>query len=370
MTGLGSVERRLTAALWSLPGIGRQSLDRLARLGPLEQWRSVEPSQQAGLIPWPRQALESLSVIGSLEQVADRLEQRLENLGHEVAFNGDPKYPPRLSELRDAPPMLFVVGPGAAVAPRRRVAMVGTRRPDQGFVDRARFFVEVTAAASVGIISGGAEGVDQCCHGAALRAGAETWAFLGCAIEQIDPPQRRLVRPFRDHGGTLFSEYPPGARPSRATFPRRNRLISGAADAVLVLRAPKGSGALHTVSYAIKQRRPVLAIPGDFFNLAAQGCNELIRDGLARICIEPNDLLRAAGLTPAEAATPLGAKLQKGDLTELAERVLVHVERTPVDFEWLLNETKCGSGDLASALLELELANRVVKHPGRRYELL
>ncbi len=370
MTGLGSVERRVTAALWSLQGIGRQALDRLGQLGPLEQWHSAEPSHLMKAVAWSPRACESLRSIRSLGHVAERLEQRLVKLGYEVAFNGDPKYPPRVSELAQAPPMLFVMGPGAAVAPRRRVAMVGTRHPDQGFLERARFFAEVTSAACVGIISGGADGVDQACHGAALRAGAETWAFLGCAIDQIDAAQRRLVKPFREHGGTLFSEFPPGARSARDTFPRRNRLISGAADAVLVLRAPRGSGALHTVSYAIEQGRPVLAMPGDFFNEAAAGCNELIRSGRASICLEPNDLLRAAGLTPAEAVTPVEAKLHVGELTPLAQQVLANVQRTPVDFEWLLTETKCGSGDLASALLELELANRVVKHPGRRYELL
>lgn len=362
-----TAERRVLAALWSLPGVGRKTLTHLATHGPLAQWLSVTVEHLLPLAGWKKQARASLRTIRTLADVADRLERTAKRLGHELAFAGDAKYPERLTELADAPPVLFVVGPGASATPRRRLAMVGTRRPDHGFLERARAFAEATAAAGVGIVSGGAEGVDQACHGAALRARGETWAFLGCAIEQIDPAQQVLVTPFRDFGGTLFSEFPPGARPARSTFPRRNRLISGSADAVLVLRAPVGSGALHTARYAALQGRPVLALPGDSFNEAAAGCNRLIRDKLASICLDVGDVLRVVG----GSSVPSGVhqvNFEAGELSDLAARVLTQVSRTPVDFDVLLGKTQCGSGELSGALLELELANRVVKRAGQRYE--
>ncbi len=360
------------AALWSLQGVGRQTLNSLAAHGPLAQWLEVDAPRLLPLAEWTPRAKRSIGTLRTLAHVADALERHLAALGHDIAFAGDPQYPERLTELDTAPPLLFVVGPGARATPRRRVAMVGTRHPDQGFLERARFFAEETARAGVGIVSGGAEGVDQACHGAALRAGGETWAFLGCALDQADPAQQVLFEPFRDHGGTLFSEFPPGARSSRSTFPRRNRLIAWAADAVLVLRAPMGSGALHTVDFAQRQGRPVLAIPGDFFNPTASACNALIRSGVARICLEPSDVLEAVGMSPTMAIdTPEAfAQILTTDLSELAQRVLLQVDRAPVDFDLLLGKTRCGSGELSAALLELELANRVVKRTGRRYEKL
>ncbi len=365
-----SAQQRAIAALWSLQGVGRKTLDAVSALGPLEQWLEVETPTLVPLVKWSPQALESLSSLRCLADAADSLEAALAEHGYDAIFSGDPRYPARLEGLGDdAPPMLFVVGPGAAVSPRRRVAMVGSRRVDPGFLERAKVFVDYVSRSGVGAISGGAEGVDQACHGAALRAGGETWAFLGCALDQIDAGQRVLVTPFRDHGGTLFSEYPPGTRSSKATFPRRNRLIAAAADAVLVLRATLKSGALHTAEAGQKVGRPVLAMPGDFFNPAAEGCNALIAAG-AHICLEPKQLLDAINVTAGDGLLEREAPSSRAvvAVSPLAERVLEHLHLGPVDFDVLLGMTQVGSGALASVLLELELANRVVKRPGKRYE--
>ena len=306
-----------------------------------------------------------------LADVADKLEKKVSKHGYEMVFAGDPKFPPRLTGLADAPPVLFTLGPGADVTPRRRVGMVGTRNPDTGFLEKARLFVERTAAVGLGVISGGAVGVDQACHGAAMRVGAETWAFVGCAIDQLDEAQRVLVRPFRDYGGTLFSEFPPGTRSSRATFPRRNRLIAGASDALLVLRAPLGSGALHTVKYALANDRPVLAMPGDFFNSASSACNTLIREGYARICLEPEHVHEALGVSSKPVEVTLNTTARAEPISELCAQVLAHVIRgAEIDFDVLVGLTRFDSGAVASALLELELANRVVQRPGRRYEMV
>jgi len=363
-----SGERRALAALWSLQGIGRVTLDALRAYGPLEQWLDVPPARFIPLVDeWKPQALRSLSDVRRLRETADALEAALSRFGYEMIFGDHPKFPPRLTELGACPPLLFVSGPGAAVTPRRRVAMVGTRHPDPGFLEHARKVTSALGASGVGIISGGAIGVDQACHGAALRAGAETWAFVGSALDELDSAQRELIGPFRDHGGTLFSELPPGTRANKSTFPRRNRLISGAADVVVVLRAGDRSGALYTGTFAQEQGRPVLAMPGDPFNEAAAGCNALIAAG-AGICLSHHDILRAAGVSASEVMLNGSVETALEPVSPLAQRVLAQITRTATDFDVLLGLTRCGSGELASALLELELANRVVKRPGRRYE--
>lgn len=362
-------ERRAIAALWSLQGVGPVTLLQVRdRAGPFGELLERPLAQWTHLVEWKGDALGSLAGTECLAQVADRLERQLKRLGYEVAFEGDPAFPPRLAEAQTATPLLFVLGPGARAPPRRRAAMVGTRHPDTGFEAEARKFARSLAAHGLGIVSGGAVGIDQACHLGALDLGGETWAFLGCAIDQMDPPQRQLYRPFRDLGGTFFSAYPPGTRAEPGTFPRRNRLISGAADAVVILRGGLRSGALYTARYALRQQRPVLAMPGDFFNPVAEGCNELLRKGAARVCVSPADVLDAVGL--AERLSAPGAKAAPGGpLSQNASTVLGALSRTPADFDQVLARCQSlGSGAVGAALLELELSGFVVQKPGRRYE--
>jgi DNA protecting protein DprA len=247
--------------------------------------------------------------------------------------------------------------------------MVGSRHPDQGFLPFARGFARVVAEAGVGIISGAAEGVDRECHRGAFDAAAETWAFLGSALDELDTAQSVLLPHFLKRGGMFYSELPPGVRASRSTFPRRNRLISGAADAVLVLRASEQSGALHTARAATKQGRPLLALPGDANNPAAAGCNLLLRSGEARLCLTPEDAWSALQLKLARTIkAPAGVPLNLAHLSPNARKAYLLLGRTAHSFDEVLRACKIPSAALISALCELELRGLVVQHPGKRYE--
>lgn len=357
--------------LWCVQGIGPKTLATLEdTFTELDALLSVPIEEWASVVKLRPQARACLTRFKTLDDVAADAEARMARAKIEVAFKTDPAYPRNLVEVADAPPMLFHWGKGDAAAARRRLAMVGTRHPEQGFNRWAHGFAHHLAVTGVGIISGAAEGVDQACHHGALAARGETWAFLGSGLDQLDPSQAALWPYVRDGNGTYFSEFPPGARGDKSTFPRRNRLISGSADAVLVLRAPHGSGALHTASYAIEQRRPLLALPGDPFNSAAAGSNALVRDGKARLCFEVEDLTRVLGIgglavpNPAH-STPSG-KLE--DFSLNAQRAFSLLTKHSADFDALYALWGAGSGELSSALVELELAGWIVQRPGRRYE--
>lgn len=360
-----TVERRATAALWSLNGIGPKSLFRLERtfggLGhlferPVADWRR-EVSLTA-------RACESLDAIRSLAEVADGLEKALRRLGQRAVFPGDGDWPPLLA--REVAPLLFVVGPGGG-APRRRVAIVGTRHPEPGVCDRIRLLAIELVTSGLVVVSGGAEGIDQAAHSGALRGGGETWAFLGSAIEQMDPAQLVLWKPFLDRGGSFFSQFPPGTRADRSTFRRRNPLISGSSDAVLVARAPKKSGALITAQAAVAQGRPLLVIPGDPWNPASVGTNELLHSGLASVCLGAGDVIAAVGLKGAIAG-PSQRTTQREAVSEDAAIVLEALDRHPADVDELV--VKCGleSGRLSACLVELQLAGYVVQKAGGRFE--
>ncbi|XXF75554.1 DNA-processing protein DprA [Myxococcaceae bacterium GXIMD 01537] len=362
-----AVEQQALLALWAVPGLGPRTLAALrafagGHLAPLLHAPVREWVAEAPLKPAVRRRLASVPALAPL---AARMWEVCASGGMRVAFAGERAYPERLREVADAPPLLFYkgeVGP-----PRRRVALVGSRHPDQGFLPFARGFARQVAEGGVGVVSGAAMGVDRACHWGALDAGGETWAFLGSALDALDVAQARLLPHFLERGGVFFSELPPGVRASTTTFPRRNRLISGASDAVLVLRAGTGSGSLHTAHAGRAQGRPVLAFPGDLLNEAASGCNALLRDGHARACLSARDVWQAVGVLP-ERAVPPGTGPSWESLSEEARGAYRVLSRVPRSFDAVLEDSHLSPAALTSALVELELSGLVVQHPGKLYE--
>ncbi|WPB81099.1 DNA-processing protein DprA [Archangium violaceum] len=362
------VERRALLALWAVPGLGPRALERLRAYARGEFARLVAcPVREwVGGAPLPVPVRRRLLEVPELGPLADRVLERCAAVGMGVAFQGEPAYPARLAETEDAPPLLFYrgeVGP-----PRRRVAMVGSRHPDQGFLPFARTFARQVAEGGVGIVSGAAAGVDRACHWGAMDAGGETWAFLGSALDELDPAQAKLLPHFLARGGVFFSELPPGVRASTTTFPRRNRLISGASDAVLVLRAGATSGSLYTAEAGRTQGRPVLALPGDVMNEGAAGCNALIRDGHARACLSVQEVWRAVGFHPLRVVPPTEGSSWRDALSAEARGAYQVLDRVPRSFDEVLAGSRLSPGALTSALVELELSGLVIQHPGRLYE--
>ncbi|MCE9667272.1 DNA-protecting protein DprA [Myxococcus stipitatus] len=362
-----TAEQQACLALWAVPGLGPRTLAALrqfadGRLAPLLSTRVSDWLSEA---PVSSPVRRRLAVVERLSLLAERVLEACHAGRMGMAFAGERTYPELLREVEDAPPLLFHRGrPGP---PRRRVAMVGSRHPDQGFLPFARAFARRVAEGGVGVVSGAAAGVDRACHWGALDVGGETWAFLGSALDALDPAQARLLPHFLERGGVYFSELPPGVRASTSTFPRRNRLISGASDAVLVMRAGEASGSLLTAQAGRAQGRPLLALPGDVRQEAAAGCNVLIRDGHARACLGPEDVWKAVGARPGLAVAP-GTGGSWDELSVEARGAYALLDRVPRTFDQVLTGSTLSAAALASALVELELTGLVVQHPGRLYE--
>jgi DNA processing protein len=360
-----TAERDALLALWTVPGLGSITLAGLRRWAA-GRWEDLLHTAVRDWVDGPEltePVRARLLEVPSLRQLADAAREQVVRGRMEAVYPGEPGYPERLAEVRDAPPVLFLRG--TVAPPRRRLALVGTRHPEQGFLRRAREFASVVALRGAGVVSGAAAGVDKACHLGALDVAGETWAFLGSALDAIDPAQERLVPVILDAGGAIYSELPPGVRASQQTFPRRNRLISGASDAVVVLRAGTASGALHTVRAAREQGRPILAWPGEIWAEGARGCNALLAAGIARPCLSVDDALQAIGLA---APPPPPARPETGLLSERARRVYGLLSRTPRPLEELEHDSGLQSGALVSALCELELLGLAIQSPDRRYE--
>lgn len=215
----------------------------------------------------------------------------------------DADYPSMLRDIPQSPPVLFARG---TLGPQfeSAVAIVGTRGVTPYGRQVTEAFVEALASAGVAIISGLARGVDAIAHRVALEQGAPTVAVLAGGIESVYPRENQgLAERILEHG-TLVSEYPPGIPARPDYFPRRNRILSGLAQATLVIEAGEGSGALHTANWAFEQGRDVFAVPGSIFSRQSYGTNQLIRESTAKLVATPEQLLAELNLASAQASQP------------------------------------------------------------------
>ncbi len=204
-------------------------------------------------------------------------------------------YPGLLKEIYDPPQTLYVNGP-LKVKEKYPLAVVGTRKVSLYGQKITRSLVKALAKAGFTIISGLALGVDGIAHQAALDVGGKTIAVLGSGLDIIYPSShQQLAKNIIKSNGVIVSEYEPKTRPSKWTFPARNRIVAGMSLGTLVIEAPKKSGALITARFALEQGREVFAVPGSVYNENSAGCNLLIKMG-AKPVTKPEDILEAFNL--------------------------------------------------------------------------
>ncbi len=241
-----------------------------------------------GLQPRHLVRLRDSSLEASERQVA-----WIERYGVQLIRYNQPTYPRLLRDIPDAPPLLFVRG-SLRETDRLGVGIVGSRHATPyGRATSERLARELSGH-GLTILSGGAVGIDTAAHRGAL-AGGRTIAVLGCGLDVDYPRENRALFEQIVASGALLTEYPLGAQPEAWRFPNRNRLISGLSLGVLVVEAPRQSGALITAARALEQGRPVLVVPGNIDRPSAEGSNELLKDGASPIT-GVEDVLRALNM--------------------------------------------------------------------------
>lgn len=187
-------------------------------------------------------------------------------------------YPARLLDLPDAPKELYYIGELPLY--KRGIAIIGTRKPTsygrQVTIELATRLAEQGAV----IISGLAHGIDSIAHDAAVRARGTTLAVLAGGLDQIYPSSNKeLAHRIVEESGSLISEYPAGTPPLPFRFLRRNRIVTGLADTIIVTEAGIQSGTINTVSHALEQGKEVYVVPGPITSPMSAGCNALISQG-------------------------------------------------------------------------------------------
>jgi DNA processing protein len=302
---------------------------------------------------------------------------RLADLSIDLVPRGDPRYPPLLATLEDAPAVLFVRG-RLPEANRPCVAIVGTRRASAYGELVAETLGRELAGVGVGVISGLAAGIDSSAHHGALRAGGYTAGVLGTGVDQVYPKSNAALAERVAAEGALISEFPLGAGPRSWHFPARNRIISGLSRAVVVVQAPTDSGALITARLAGEQGREVLAVPGNVTDTRCAGCHQLIRDG-ATLARGADDVLAALGLErlsaselASEQALPLREKPPAAPaplpaLSPPEAKVAGALGLVPQSIDDVIDTTALATPEVQSALVTLELKGVARRLPGNRF---
>lgn len=347
--GVGPVTARRLLAAFGLPeavlDAGREQLSR------------VVPTDIADALRAPPSDVLAASI--------ERTRAWLTDAGNHLITLADPRYPARLLETADPPTLLYVKG-RVALLDASLLAVVGSRNATaQGVID-ARRFAEALAIAGHTIVSGLALGIDAAAHEGALAApdgAASTIAVIGTGADVVYPSSHRALAHRIAAAGAIVSELPLGTTANAHHFPRRNRIIAGLSRGVLVVEAAARSGSLITARLAAESGRDVFAIPGSIHSPLAKGCHQLIRQG-AKLVDSVDDILDELQAVRAKGA----GSVSRAPVDATDDPLATVLGFEPVTADELSARSGLDAARLSAVLLDLELAGRVARLPGGRFQ--
>ena len=358
--------------------LARLQLYRSERIGPVTYRALLE---QFGSASEALKAIPDLAKRGGSKRPpklaskadAQKERERLENLGGTFVFEGEPDFPQTLSAAEGSPPLISVLG-HASLLVKNQVGMVGARNASPNGQRFAQKMAQELGEGGYVVTSGLARGLDTVAHKGALATG--TVAVVAGGVDVIYPQENRQL--YRDivEQGAVVSEMPLSTEPAARLFPKRNRIIAGLVRGLVLIEAKIQSGTLITARAANDFGRTLFAVPGAPYDPRVSGCNMMIRQGaiLTRSAKDVIDELQHEvqveepptsaddqGLSgmPQLAYDEQGVDKVRQDLCQL-----ITLDPTPVDE--LIAQCQVSPKLVQAALLELELAGRIDRHPGGR----
>ena len=357
-------------------------LIRSARVGPTTFMRLMTEhgTAQAALdaLPDIAQAAGVRGYVACSTGQAEREMADAARRGARMLCLGTPHYPVSLAAISDPPPVLWCLGQKGLLA-RSMIALVGARNASSLGTRTARKLAEGLGYHGFCVVSGLARGIDAAAHHGALKSG--TVAVLAGGVDVPYPTENSVLASTIADQGLLMSEQPMGLAPQARHFPRRNRIISGLARAIVVVEAAEKSGSLITARDALDQGREIMAVPGHPIDGRAGGCNQLIRQG-AILVRHVDDIVEALSESrtadtplppraprPRRSAPPASAPVAAGAPAPLpaggvGALVLDRLSPSPVAEDQLIRDIGHSAATVSQALVALELDGAVRRHPG------
>lgn len=322
-------------------------------------------------------ALEEVPGIGTVRAASIRnchVQQRVEaewrfiQKNHiKVLVKGQQGYPSKLEHCMDAPHVLFYKG-SSDLLNKRVVSVVGTRSPSQYGKDRVVELMAVLGQYNVMLVSGLAYGIDTVAHKEALNNTLETIGVLGHGHDQLYPHANKALAADMLQQGGLLSEFMQGIQPEKQNFPKRNRIVAGMADAVVVVESGSKGGSLITADIANSYNKDVLAYPGRATDPSSKGCNQLIRNYKANLITCGQDLVEFMNWAEDQHQSSKVQPAMKASLSDeenVILSIISHHDPCPIDL--LTNLSGLNPGLVSAHVLSLEMAGLITSLPGKLY---
>jgi DNA processing protein len=347
--------------LLQIPGIGNETARKLLGVFglPTQIFCAEFSALQLHVSPRIARSILQTDDVATLNQI-ELTQNWLQQPGNFLLTLADARYPSALLTIPDPPLMLYVKG-RLDLLSMPGIAVVGSRNATAQGVQNAENFSENLSQAGFCVSSGLAAGIDTAAHQGALRGSGSTIAVIGTGADIVYPARNRHLAHQIAEQGCIVSEYALATPAIASNFPRRNRIISGLAQAVLVIEAAAQSGSLITARMAAEQGRDVFAIPGSIHSPLAKGCHQLIKQG-AKLVETAQDILdeisvfcdvKSAVISPSCA-----------DETAFEHELLVIIGYDPVHIDVLVARSGISIQDLSAQLLDLELKGEIEMVPG------
>lgn len=347
-----------------IPGIGPRTARKLISLvGSASQFFDVAEDLKISGVR--NSDLKKMNISSFLRKAEDEITFHTRNGIRAISFL-DEDFPYRLKSCDDAPLVMFSRGEMDLNA-SRTVAVVGSRNATEYGNRLCDELIEEMGRLKCTLISGLAYGIDSFAHRAAEREQIQNIAVLAHGLETIYPAANyKLARSMEKFGGVV-SDFPTGTKPDRENFPKRNRIIAGLADVVIVVEAKKKGGALITAELALGYNRDVFAIPGRIGDEMSSGCNTLIKNNKAAILSSAQDLgwYMSWKKKIVNTQTSLFKAISEDEkrLISLLQSGRIHLDELSIEAELPLSK-------INSILLELEFKGFIKSLPGKNYQLI
>ena len=346
-------------ALSLIPNIGPKSVLKL-----LEVYKSPEdifdasPSEIRDIGILNKIQQDALMAGPDQEATKTILEKLHDNSATALSY-GDHAYPRLLKEISDPPCVLYCKGSLKDLEPA--VAVVGTRSPSHYGKEMAYRIANELSMNGIAVVSGLARGIDTQAHMGALSEKSPTVAVLGSGIDIVYPQENSDLAEKIASQGAVISEFAPGTIPDARNFPRRNRIISGLANAVVVVESTQRSGALITARFAAEQNRLCMAVPGNVTNVRTQGPHSLIRQGAT--------LIESAADVIMEIAPQLKCifNTNTGSASESTDKIVDLVHGQILSIEEIADELGIHITEAAKRISLLELSGTVTRIEGNKF---
>lgn len=351
-----------------IPGIGSMNAKKLIAWCGDPSVVFKEPRSQLLKIPGMARILNGNVNLQGLLRRAEQELTFIRNSKIRILYYYDDDYPFRLKQCADSPLVLYYKGVDD-LEEKRILSVVGTRNATSYGKRICQEIIKDFSGDNIVIVSGMAYGIDSCAHRRALSNGLNTIGVMAHGLDRIYPGENRnMAARMLDQGG-LITEFMSKTKPDRENFPKRNRIIAGLADAVLVVESAGKGGAMITANIANSYNRDVFAVPGRLHEEYSDGCHQLIRRNIAALVRSADDIRYSMGwegkAKNQKSKMDLLSKFENDDKVILS--IIMEKEKAPIDDIILISGL--GATKAASILLKLEFAGVISGLPGKLYEI-